>query len=65
VRGTFVVNATLAVFGILPGPVLEMILRTVWYLLLVQSHRAMTVHTSNSFTGNTRKIGSGHFNPLP
>ena len=48
-RGTFVVNATLAVFGILPGPVLEMILRTVWYLL-PRTYAGVAYATPNHLT---------------
>jgi hypothetical protein len=65
VRRTFVVNAAHAIFRVLPGPVLDMIPWAVRYLLLVKSHCAVTMHTSNSFTRDARNIGSSHFNPFP
>ena len=64
-RGTFVVNAADAMFGVLFRPVFDMIFRTVAHLLLVQSHRSVTVHASNSFAGNIGDIGGSHFNPFP
>ena len=59
------VDAALASLRVLPGPVLDMVLRSIGNLLAVYPYRSMAVHAAYVISCRVGSFGDSYFLPAP
>ena len=62
---TVEVDAALAPLGVLAGPMLDVILRPVRYLLAMYAYSAVAVHAPDVVCGSIVRLGNCNFLPSP